>query len=185
MTECGVAAERPVIYAGQGVHYAKAWEGLRALAELLECPVTTSLQGKSAFPENHALSLGSGGRSVPKTVRQFLDDADVIFGIGCSFSITNYGVKMPKGKRIVHSTLDPADLYIFDEPLAGIDIGSKSRIMEAIFEGTRGGVLWVIMHGDSEFHHRFDRVLELADPASGAPAAIERESADRPTLALN
>src|SRR5215510_1637938 len=31
-----VAAERPVIYAGQGVHYAKAWEGLRALAELLE-----------------------------------------------------------------------------------------------------------------------------------------------------
>ena len=40
-----VAAERPVIYAGQGVHYAKAWEGLRALAELLECPVTTSLEG--------------------------------------------------------------------------------------------------------------------------------------------
>ena len=81
-----VAAERPVIYAGQGVHYAKAWEGLRALAELLECPVTTSLEGKSAFPENHALSLGSGGRSVPKAVRQFLDEADVIFGIGCSFS---------------------------------------------------------------------------------------------------
>jgi thiamine pyrophosphate-dependent acetolactate synthase large subunit-like protein len=105
-----VAAERPVIYAGQGVHYAKAWEGLRALAELLECPVTTSLEGKSAFPEAHALSLGSGGRSVPKAVRQFLDEADVIFGIGCSFSTTNYGVKMPKGKRIVHSTLDPADL---------------------------------------------------------------------------
>jgi len=105
-----VAAERPVIYAGQGVHYAKAWEGLRALAELLECPVTTSLEGKSAFPENHALSLGSGGRSVPKAVRQFLDEADVIFGIGCSFATTNYGVKMPKGKKFVHSTLDPADL---------------------------------------------------------------------------
>jgi acetolactate synthase-1/2/3 large subunit len=105
-----VAAERPVIYAGQGVHYAKAWEGLRALAELLECPVTTSLQGKSAFPETHPLSLGSGGRSLPRAVRQFLDEADVIFGVGCSFSTTNYGVKMPKGKRIVHATLDPADL---------------------------------------------------------------------------
>src|SRR6266404_2899468 len=58
-----VAAERPVIYAGQGVHYAKAWTQLRELAELLEAPVTTSLQGKSAFPETHALSLGSGGRS--------------------------------------------------------------------------------------------------------------------------
>jgi acetolactate synthase-1/2/3 large subunit len=105
-----VSAERPVIYAGQGVHYARAWEPLRALAELLECPVTTSLEGKSAFPETHALSLGSGGRSVPKAVRQFLDDADVIFGVGCSFATTNYGVKMPKGKRIVHSTLDAADL---------------------------------------------------------------------------
>lgn len=45
-----VAARRPVIYAGQGVHYAQAWEELRALAELLEAPVCTSLQGKSAFP---------------------------------------------------------------------------------------------------------------------------------------
>jgi acetolactate synthase-1/2/3 large subunit len=105
-----VAAERPVLYAGQGVHYARAWEPLRALAELLECPVTTSLEGKSAFPETHPLSLGSGGRSNPRAVRRFLDDADVIFGIGCSFGTTNYGVKMPRGKRIVHATLDPADL---------------------------------------------------------------------------
>jgi acetolactate synthase-1/2/3 large subunit len=105
-----VAAERPVIYAGQGVHYARAWKALRELAELLEAPVTTSLQGKSAFPETHPLSLGSGGRSIPKPVYQFLKDADVIFGIGCSFSTTNYGVAMPKGKRIVHATLDAADL---------------------------------------------------------------------------
>jgi acetolactate synthase-1/2/3 large subunit len=105
-----VAAERPVIYAGQGVHYAQAWPRLRELAELLEAPVTTSLSGKSAFPENHPLSLGSGGRSIPKTVHHFLNEADVIFGIGCSFSTTNYGVAMPAGKRIVHATLDPADL---------------------------------------------------------------------------
>ena len=102
-----VAAERPVIYAGQGVHYAKAWPQLRELAELLEAPVTTSLQGKSAFPENHPLSLGSGGRSISKQLHHFLHNADVIFGIGCSFTTTNYGVAMPKGKRIVHATLDP------------------------------------------------------------------------------
>ena len=58
-----VAAERPILYAGQGVHYAEAWPELRALAELLAAPVTTSLQGKSAFPEDHPLSLGSGGRT--------------------------------------------------------------------------------------------------------------------------
>jgi acetolactate synthase-1/2/3 large subunit len=104
------AAERPVIYAGQGVHYARAWPQLKELAELLEAPVTTSLQGKSAFPETHPLSLGSGGRSISKQLHEFLNSADLIFGIGCSFSITNYGVAMPKGARIAHATLDPADI---------------------------------------------------------------------------
>jgi len=103
-------AERPVIYAGQGVHYARAWQPLRELAELLEAPVTTSLQGKSAFPEDHPLSLGSGGRSIPKTVHHFLHGADVIFGIGCSLATSNFAVPMPKNKIIVHATLDPTDL---------------------------------------------------------------------------
>ena len=105
-----IDAKRPVIYAGQGVHYAKAWPQLRQLAELLEAPVTTSLQGKSAFPENHPLSLGSGGRSISKQLHHFLTSADVIFGIGCSFTQTNYGVAMPKGKVMIQATLDPADL---------------------------------------------------------------------------
>jgi acetolactate synthase-1/2/3 large subunit len=105
-----VDAERLVLYAGQGVHYAQAWPELCELAELLAAPVTTSLEGKSAFPETHPLSLGSGGRSIPKTVHDFLQNSDVIFGIGCSFAVTNYGVSMPSGKVIIHATLDPADL---------------------------------------------------------------------------
>lgn len=105
-----VAAERPVIYAGQGVHYAQAWRELRDLAELLEAPVTTSLGGKSAFPENHPLALGSGGRAIPKAVHEFLHASDLIFGIGCSFTTTSFGVDMPEGKTIVHATLDPADI---------------------------------------------------------------------------
>jgi thiamine pyrophosphate-dependent acetolactate synthase large subunit-like protein len=103
-------AQRPVIYAGQGVHYARAWDELRHLAELLAIPVTTSLEGKSSFPENHPLSLGSGGRAIPQTVHHFLQHADLIFGIGCSFTETAYGVSMPKGKRILHATLDPDHL---------------------------------------------------------------------------
>ena len=104
------AAERPVIYAGQGVHYAKAWPELLRLAERLNAPVTTSLEGKSAFPEDHPLSLGSGGRSLPAPVRQFVDEADVIFGIGCSFGRTAYGIAMPKGKTVIHATLDASDI---------------------------------------------------------------------------
>ena len=105
-----VAAERPVIYAGQGVHYAKAWDALKELVELLESPVTTTLNGKSAFPETHPLSLGSANRSHAKAVADFFNNADLIFGIGCSFSFTNFGVRMPAGKTIIHATLDPADI---------------------------------------------------------------------------
>ena len=104
------AAERPVIYAGQGVHYARAWEELKVLAETWNIPVTTSIEGKSAFPENHPLSLGSGGRANPRPVKAYLNEADVIFGIGCSFALTGFGVQMPRGKTIVHATLDPMDL---------------------------------------------------------------------------
>jgi thiamine pyrophosphate-dependent acetolactate synthase large subunit-like protein len=103
-------AEAPVIYAGQGVHWAKAWGELRALAEAWNIPVTTSIEGKSAFPEDHPLSLGSGGRSNPRPVKRFLADADVILGVGCSFALTGYGVPMPAGKTIIHATADPRDL---------------------------------------------------------------------------
>jgi acetolactate synthase-1/2/3 large subunit len=131
-----VEAQRPVIYAGQGVHYAQAWPALRELAELLEAPVTTSLQGKSAFPEDHPLSLGSGGRSVPEPVHRFLQQADVIFGIGCSFTATNYGVAMPAGKTMVHATLDPADLnkdVVADHAL----VGDAGLTLEALIAEVR------------------------------------------------
>ncbi len=105
-----VDAENLVLYAGQGVHYAKAWEELKHLAELLAAPVCTSLGGKSAFPEDHPLALGAGGLALPKALHHFLHEADLIFGIGCSFTATGFGVAMPKDKRIVHATLDPLDL---------------------------------------------------------------------------
>jgi acetolactate synthase-1/2/3 large subunit len=129
-------AERPVIYAGQGVHYAQGWEALRELAELLEAPVTTSLAGKSAFPETHPLSLGSGGRSLPKAVRHFLDHADVIFGVGCSFTTTHYAPKIPAGKTVIHATLDPADINK-DVPITHAMVGDARLTLEALADEIR------------------------------------------------
>jgi acetolactate synthase-1/2/3 large subunit len=68
------------------------------------------LGGKSAFPEDHPLSLGSGGLAFPKQVHHFLHAADVIFGIGCSLTESSFAIAMPKGKRFIHATLDPLDL---------------------------------------------------------------------------
>ncbi len=128
-----VEAERPVIYAGQGVHYARAWAELRQLAELLEIPVTTSLEGKSAFPEDHPLSLGSGGRSMPGSVHRPMQDADVIFGIGCSFSRTSFGIQMPAGKTYIHSTIDPTDLNK-DVPAQYALIGDAQLVLQALYQ---------------------------------------------------
>jgi thiamine pyrophosphate-dependent acetolactate synthase large subunit-like protein len=105
-----VEAKNPVIYAGQGVHWARAWDALKRLAEMLGAPVATSLQGKSAFPENHPLALGAGGNSFPATVPYFLQRADWIFGIGCSFTQSSFAIAMPEGKKFIHATLDPNHL---------------------------------------------------------------------------
>ena len=129
-------AECPVIYAGQGVHYAQAWDSLKELAELLGAPVTTSLGGKSAFPEDHPLALGSGGRAIPKPVHHFLQKADLILGIGCSFTRTGFGVKIPDGKRVIHATLDPADINK-DVPVETALVGDAGLILDGLVEAVR------------------------------------------------
>lgn len=153
------SAERPVIYAGQGVHYAKAWDALKTLAETWQIPVTTSLEGKSAFPEDHPLALGSGGRAIPKPVHEFLQDADVILGIGCSFALTAFGVQMPKGKTIIHATLDAKDLNK-DVPAQHVLLGDAKLTLDSLNTALEG--------------HPKDAVVARAD----VPAQIAAIKAD-------
>lgn len=105
-----IAGEKPAIYAGQGVHWSEAYDELRELAEHLAIPVMTSLPGKSAFDETHPLALGSGGNGINGCVRKWLDESDLLFGIGCSFTATSFGLAIPPGKRVIHSTLDSLDI---------------------------------------------------------------------------
>ena len=122
-----------VIHAGQGVMYAEAWDELEQLAELLQAPVMTTLPGKSAFPENHPLALGASAVSTTKPISHFLQKADVVFGIGCSFSLTNYGKTIPSGKVMVHSTNDPADVnkdYRTDYAM----IGDAKLVLQSVLD---------------------------------------------------
>jgi acetolactate synthase-1/2/3 large subunit len=131
-----VAAKRPVIYAGQGVHWSAAYEELQTLAELLAIPVCTSLPGKSSFDETHPLALGSGGNGVPKAVPVFLRNSDLIFGIGCSFAETAFGVSIPRGKTIIHSTLDPFDLNK-SVPVDYALVGDAKLTLRALIDACR------------------------------------------------
>jgi acetolactate synthase-1/2/3 large subunit len=106
-----VSAKNPLIYAGQGVHYAKAWDELKAVAELVEAPVCTSLEGKSAFDETHPLSLGAGGVAMQRALAAYVAESDVVFGVGASFSATSFGIKFPvQGKTFIHNTTEPLDI---------------------------------------------------------------------------
>ena len=133
IAEALVAAQRPVVVAGQGVHYGKAWPQLKALAELLEAPVMTTLPGKSAFPENHPLSLGSGGIGIGEHLWHMLQSCDFIFGIGCSFTRTSFGTPMPKGKKIAHATLDPYAINK-DVPVDLAAVGDAGLTLDALLE---------------------------------------------------
>ncbi len=104
------AASSPVIVAGQGVLYAQATDELVALAEALEVPVATTLNGKSAFPEDHPLSLGPAARTRPAMVDRALERADVILGVGTSFSRSLYITPMPPAARLGQIVSDPRDL---------------------------------------------------------------------------
>src|SRR5690242_12443570 len=133
IAEALVAAQRPVICAGQGVHYGKAWPQLKELAELLEAPVMTTLPGKSAFPENHPLSLGSGGIGIGEHLWHMLQNADFIFGIGCSFTRTSFGTPMPRGKKIAHVTLDPYAINK-DVPVELAAVGDAGLALDALLK---------------------------------------------------
>jgi acetolactate synthase I/II/III large subunit len=116
-------AKSPVIVAGQGVLYAEASNELVELAELLQAPVTTPLEGKSAFPEHHPLSLGTGAGVMPRPVHTFLQKADVIFAVGASLTKHNIvAAPIPSGKTIIHATNDERDInkhYPADYPILG------------------------------------------------------------------
>jgi len=134
-----VGARRPVIYAGQGVHYAKAWNKLRELAELLEAPVATTLPGKSAFDEMHPLALGSGGAAIPETVQRFLTQADVVFAIGASLTRTGFAARVPSGKTVIHATLDANDINK-DIPAQYGLVGDADLVLDAMLAAVRDAI---------------------------------------------
>jgi acetolactate synthase-1/2/3 large subunit len=126
-----LAAKAPVIVAGQGVLYAEAWDELRAVAELTQVPVLTTLQGKSAFAEDHPLALGAGALSGTKMVDHFLRKADLVFGVGTSFTRSVFVVPIPAGTTMVQVTIDEQDVNK-DYPIAHAVLGDARAVLRQL-----------------------------------------------------
>ena len=105
-----LAAKAPILHVGHGVLWAEATEELRELAELVQAPVMTTMAAKSAFAENHPLAAGVGGHTVTAAAAHFLKKADLVFGVGCSFSTGAFSYPIPAGKTMVQVTVNEFDI---------------------------------------------------------------------------
>lgn len=128
-----LSAKRPVIQAGQGVLYAEAWDELRELAELTQIPVMSTMAGKSVFPENHPLALGTRSGTTTGQVVHFLQEADLVFGVGCSFTRIHWGADLFDSKILIHSTNDETDINK-DFPADHAIVGDAKLVLRQLIE---------------------------------------------------
>lgn len=107
-----VNAECPIILAGGGIHWAKAYNELLTLAELLMAPVATTFMGKGVFPENHPLCLGCIGMHGRIEANESIMMADVVLSVGVRFSdrSTCKVDDFCANAKIIHIDIDPSEI---------------------------------------------------------------------------
>ena len=124
-------AQNPLIYAGEGVIYADAADDLKALAELVNAPVITTLKAKGALPENHPLFVGVRGDQVA----HYLTKSDLILAVGSSLSPGRFSHGIPEAvkKTIIHCNVD--ELHINKMyPTAQAVIGDARLTLQALLK---------------------------------------------------
>ena len=124
-------AQNPLIYAGEGVIYAGAADDLKALAELVNAPVITTLKAKGALPENHPLFVGVRGDQVA----HYLHKSDLILAVGSSLSPGRFSHGIPDAvhKTIIHCNID--ELHINKMyPTAQAVIGDARLTLQALLK---------------------------------------------------
>jgi len=134
-------AQNPLLYVGEGVFYGQAMDELLQFAELGQVPVLTTLKGKSAFPENHALSVGIRG----SLAEHFLHKCDLLFAIGSSLFPNRFSHAIPDAsqKTIVQCTVDTLDIhrsYKTDYALIGDAKLTLQALIQELSAQTGGGV---------------------------------------------
>lgn len=126
-----LAAERPVIYAGGGVHLADAHEPLAAVAEYLQAGVVTSPEGKGAISDVSDLALGAG-LWPGNPLRRHLDAADVLLAVG-----TRLAVAAPRADvQVIQIDADPAEIGRNHARTLGL-VGDARATLERLLERLR------------------------------------------------
>ncbi len=128
-------AKKPVFYVGGGVINSNASEELRKLVELCSVPVTTTLLGLGAFPENSPLSLGMLGMHGTWYANTAVDQCDLLVAVGARFDdrITGKVDKFSQGSKKIHIDIDPSCIgknIPVDVPI----VGDAKKILTVLSE---------------------------------------------------
>ncbi|MCG7198633.1 thiamine pyrophosphate-binding protein [Marinobacter pelagius] len=131
-----VEARQPGIFAGWGA--VDAQEALIELAEHLDAPVSTTLQGLSAFPGNHPLhtGMGMGNYAVPAAANAFAG-VDCLLAIGTRFSeipTGSYGIHPPE--QLIHVDINP-EVFSANYPASHTLDGDAGAIVPALLKAVK------------------------------------------------
>lgn len=95
-------SNHPGLYLGWGARNARA--SSIKLAELLNAPVSTTMQGLGSFPADHPLhtGMGFGAASVPASEKAFAN-CDCLLAVGARFSeLATASYSLPVPKNLIH-----------------------------------------------------------------------------------
>ncbi|MDG0865830.1 thiamine pyrophosphate-binding protein [Candidatus Lucifugimonas marina] len=131
------AARKPVIYAGGGIARSDAEAELVAFAEAHQIAVLTSAGGKGTMSERHALALG-GSLGPTGQLKDYIEDADVVIGIGTRFSMRNQAADKA---RLVHIDADPEMIGHVHQNSLGVvgDVKATLPKLQAAISAAGGG----------------------------------------------
>src|SRR5579884_2324781 len=132
------SARRPVIYAGGGILKARAAEALRALAELADVHVVTTLMARGAFPDSHPLCLGMPGMHGNYTAITAMQRADLLIALGARFDdrVTGKVSAFAPEAKVIHVDVDPAELGKVRRPDVPI-VGDARLVVEELVKALR------------------------------------------------
>jgi len=130
-------ARRPVLYVGGGVISSNASDELREFAAKLNCPVTTTLHGLGAFPENNPLALGMLGMHGTWYSNMAVHYCDLLVAVGARFDdrVTGKVEAFAPEAKIVHIDIDPSAIsknVRVDVPIVGDVKTVLARLIELV-----------------------------------------------------
>jgi acetolactate synthase-1/2/3 large subunit len=133
-----LAAQRPVLIAGNGVRIAQAYDRLRRLAETAGIPVATTAAGKGCFAETHPLALGVFGTFGTEAGNACVAEADLVLVIGSKLSPSdtaweNRILLDPTRQSFVQIDIEPRNAS-WNYPAEHVLLGDAAVLLDQLLE---------------------------------------------------